>query len=357
MSHILSISGFHVNLIFSMVHGVLSLMPSMIFTFLYLALTGLKVSGVRAFSMMVIREIAPRVYRTYDGINALCFVGSLILLFKPYEMFSLGFIYSFASTMGIFVFNKKVKDRLYMLPRIIADPLSLTLSAQIVIFPILLFINRKLEFGFILSNILLVPFYSILIALGFLYIFVFYVPLVRDIMGYVIDFIFDMIDGGLIFLDYLTPKSLYLLNSTIIFIMSAYILFLFWKHISRGNVRKIFITLSFVYLGFNTMFATQIEVGEYYDKNYVIVRNYDRNYLYLNGKLNNEDYLIDKLGIDKIFKETDNMDLLFRGKLSIDFEGNDTLLYIDKNRIVVPMEDEDNKYYDDIYPKKYYVTF
>lgn len=167
--HILSVSGFHMNLIFMFISKILSVAPSLFISFLYLMFTGVKVSGIRAFTMMFLKQTAPKLYRTYDGINALCVAGVIILLLRPYEIFNMGFVYSFSATLGILMFNRKINDYFYKMPKLLADSVSLILSAQIFIFPISILIERKLEFGFLLSNMLLVPFYSVLMIFGILF--------------------------------------------------------------------------------------------------------------------------------------------------------------------------------------------
>lgn len=358
ISHILSVSGFHINLIFSMIYGLLSLMPSIFITFLYLILTGMKVSGVRAFSMLFIKEIAPRLYRTYDGLSAMCFVGSLILLFRPYEIFNLGFIYSFSATAGILLFNKKIKDSLYRLPRILADSVSLTLSAQVFIFPILILVNRKLEFGFLLSNVLLVPFYSFLIILSFIFMFANFIPILSEIIRYLIKFVFDIIDGGLLLIKYITPSDIYLVNSMVIFIICVYILFCFRKYLTRKMFNNTSIILVCVYLGFSLIFNTSIEIGDYFGKNYVIIRGFDRSLLYLNGRVSNTSYLSDKLGVDRVITDIDSKEIFVNDiKISIDFKGDDTLLGIGNNKFSERIYEGEFKYYSDMTPKKYYIVF
>lgn len=357
ISHILSVSGFHINLIFSMVYSLLSLMPSMFITFLYLIITGVKVSGIRAFSMLFIKEMAPRVYKTYDGLNAMCLVGSIILLFRPYEIFNLGFIYSFSATAGILMFNKRIKDSLYRLPKLLADPIALTLSAQVFIFPIIVLVNKKLELGFLLSNILLVPFYSILIILSVIFVCINFIPFVSDIILYLIILIFDIIDGGLILVKYIIPDDIYLLNSMIIFIICVYIMFCVRRYITRKMFNNISIVLMCLYLGVS-LISTSIEMGNYFGSNYVIIRNFDRSFLYLSGRIKNTEYLIDKLGVDRVLTDIDRKDVLFNNiKIGIDFEGEDTILNIGRTRISDSIGENKFKYYYDIQPKRYYMVF
>ncbi|WP_044035550.1 ComEC/Rec2 family competence protein [Candidatus Arthromitus sp. SFB-rat-Yit] len=356
--HILSVSGFHINLIFGILSKILSFLPSIIATFIYLVLTGFKVSGIRAFSMVFIREMSPRVHRNYDGINALCVAGSLILLIRPYEVLRLGFIYSFVSTLGILLFNSKIKDYLYRLPKLLSEPISLIISAQIFIIPVNLIINRKLELGFLLSNIFLVPFYSLLVILSIVFVFFSFIPLFKEITVYLIKIIFDVIDGGIILIKMFTPESIYLINILIIFIVMLYILYFFRKKISFKTFNKLVLILSFVYIGTITMINSSVEVGKYYDKNYVIIRNKDRSYLYLDGNLKNIDQLIDKLGVDKVFTNiNNNQDSSIISGVKVEFINKKVVLYVDKKKIEVNNMEDNFKYYSDIYPQKYYFIF
>lgn len=356
--HILSVSGFHINLIFGILSKILSCLPSIVATFVYLMFTGFKVSGIRAFSMVFMREMACRVYKNYDGINALCVAGSFILLIRPYEISSLGFIYSFLSTLGILLFNRKIKDYLYRLPKLLCDSVSLIFSAQIFIIPFNLVINKKLELGFMLSNILLVPFYSLLVILGLIFIFFNFVPLFREFIIHLIKIIFDIIDGGIILIKMVTPDGIYLMNSLIIFIILLYVLYFIKNKILFKAFNNLVLILSFVYVGFITMVNSSVEIGKYYDKNYAIIRDKSRSYLYLDGNLKEPDKLIDKLGVDKVFTNiNDKQNLFLNSMVKVEFENNDVILHIDGKKIEVNNIENNFNYYSDIYPRKYYFMF
>lgn len=356
--HILSVSGFHMNLIFSIVMKFLSVYPSLLVSLIYLFFIGTKVSGIRAFTMIFLKQLAPRVYKNYDGINALCFAGVLILLLRPYELFNLGFIYSFLATGGILIFNSKISRYLYKLPKFIGDPISLILSAQVLIFPVVILVERKLEFGFLLSNILLVPFYSCLIILGILLMCFGIIPVIKDLILYLITFVFDIIDGGIMFIKSITLDGIYLENHIIIFIICVYIIYFMSKKINFNKIKNIPVVLFMVYFIFINMVSLNIEVGKYFDKNYVIIRDGFKNYMYIDKTIKNIDSLETKLGIDKSFQNADEKDFkIGNNKLHIDFDGNYVLVDIDGEEIVFENYSTLNRYYQDIYPKKYYSVF
>lgn len=356
--HILSVSGFHMNLIFMFISKILSVVPSLFISFLYLMFTGVKVSGIRAFTMMFLKQTAPKLYRTYDGINALCVAGVIILLLRPYEIFNMGFVYSFSATLGILMFNRKINDYFYKMPKLLADSVSLILSAQIFIFPISILIERKLEFGFLLSNILLVPFYSVLMIFGILFVFFGMVPLVNEIILYLINFIFAVIDGGILFIKIITPKGIYLNDYIIIFILCLYVIYFLSKKVSYNKIKNIPILLFGLCFIFLNVFDLKVEFGKYFDKNYVILRNKFRSYMYVDKKIKDTQTLEEKLGVDKVFQDVDEKEIMFSNKrININF--NDDKIYVEINRkqIDVLNEEYTARYYSDIYPNKYYVIF
>lgn len=356
--HILSVSGFHMNLIFMFISKILSVAPSLFISFLYLMFTGVKVSGIRAFTMMFLKQTAPKLYRTYDGINALCVAGVIILLLRPYEIFNMGFVYSFSATLGILIFNRKINDYFYKMPKLLADSVSLILSAQIFIFPISILIERKLEFGFLLSNMLLVPFYSVLMIFGILFVFFGMVPLVNEIILYLINFIFAVIDGGILFIKMITPKGIYLNDYIIIFILCLYVIYFLSKKVSYNKIKNIPILLFSLCFIFLNVFDLKVEFGKYFDKNYVILRNKFRSYMYVDKKIKDTQTLEEKLGVDKVFQDVDEKDLMFSNKkININFNDDKIYVEINKKQIDVLNQEYIARYYSDIYPNKYYVIF
>ena len=356
--HILSVSGFHMNLIFMFISKILSVAPSLFISFLYLMFTGVKVSGIRAFTMMFLKQTAPKLYRTYDGINALCVAGVIILLLRPYEIFNMGFVYSFSATLGILMFNRKINDYFYKMPKLLADSVSLILSAQIFIFPISILIERKLEFGFLLSNMLLVPFYSVLMIFGILFVFFGMVPIVNEIILYLINFIFAVIDGGILFIKMITPKGIYLNDYIVIFILCLYAIYFLSKKVSYNKIKNIPILLFGLCFIFLNVFDLKVEFGKYFDKNYVILRNKFRSYMYVDKKIKDTQTLEEKLGVDKVFQDVDEKEIMFSNKrININF--NDDKIYVEINRRQIDVLNEEHtaRYYSDVYPNKYYVIF
>lgn len=121
------------------------------------------------------------------------------MIFRPYNLFSMGFLLSFGGTLGIILFYKKLLNGFYMLPPKINEYLSLGLSAQAFIYPILVIAFGKFSVNFLISTFLVTPIivlvlqillFSILIGGNFIGIIVF-----------LLNIIFMIFRGILVFLD------------------------------------------------------------------------------------------------------------------------------------------------------------
>lgn len=110
ISHILAISGLHISIICMILFQILSRiaipkpLPFIIttcFLILYGIMTGFGISVNRAILMMLIMLFGKEIGRSYDSITAMAFSAFIILLQKPYAIFSCGFLLSYSATLGI----------------------------------------------------------------------------------------------------------------------------------------------------------------------------------------------------------------------------------------------------------------
>ncbi len=102
--HIFAISGLHVGIVGMLIIVVLQatglprdrwgygLLPLLLF---YVAVTGMKSSALRAFTMAAVYFLSPLFRRKPDVPSSIAFAAILLLLINPLEIRSVGFIYSF----------------------------------------------------------------------------------------------------------------------------------------------------------------------------------------------------------------------------------------------------------------------
>ena len=100
--HVLSVSGFHIGLFFAAMMFFLSVIPYRIRwiaapvpVFLYALSTGMQAPAFRAFLMLTLWCLARVYLRNNRGMNSLAAAAGIILLLNPYQLFDVGFIYSF----------------------------------------------------------------------------------------------------------------------------------------------------------------------------------------------------------------------------------------------------------------------
>ena len=105
----------------------------------YALLSGFDAPIVRASIMGSIAFGAQAVGRINSALNALFLSALIMLCVKPEWVTDLGFQLSLSATLGIIIFEPKIKQKLHAFPRIIREDLSTTLSAQLAVSPLLIF--------------------------------------------------------------------------------------------------------------------------------------------------------------------------------------------------------------------------
>lgn len=177
--HILTVSGFHIALIYKCMEKLLGYKISIVITFMYITVIGYTASTLRAFIMICIFVLSKKVYRNYDGINSLALAFIIVITMNPYYILSPAFNLSFLSVLGIFVMNKKFDETLYFLPKLLRQSIVVTLSASTFTMLYIDFNFGTLNLNGIVGNCLLIPFYTILIIVSNMFLFAIYIPKVN----------------------------------------------------------------------------------------------------------------------------------------------------------------------------------
>lgn len=195
ISHIISVSGLHVALIYKLFKSFAGKRLSLILLFMFVVFTGGKASTVRAFIMIVTMAMSVNVKRRYEPISALALAAFIILLVRPYSFLEVGYVLSFLAVLSILLFNGKIARKLYRLPAIINSSLSLSLSAMVLTLPYMIFIFRKVSLGGLISNLLLIPFYTYLLVAGLGLLVFLRIPIIFNLLIYITTSILTIING------------------------------------------------------------------------------------------------------------------------------------------------------------------
>jgi len=166
ISHVISVSGLHMSIVYKVLEIIIGYKVAILFSFGYVIFTGGQASTIRAFIMIFILKIASKVYKKYDSLSSLSLAAIILLIIRPFSILDMGFMLSFLCVLGIIVYNKKIKKVIYKLPEKINESFSLSLSSQIFSMPYAVVALKTFSIGFLFSNFLLLPFYTIVVILG-----------------------------------------------------------------------------------------------------------------------------------------------------------------------------------------------
>lgn len=184
LMHLLALSGLHIGIIAGFVSFLLSffLRKSLVFYFvlffliLYVFLSGFFPSVFRAAFMFIILYY----YTFFESLNVevfdvLLFTAFFSIVFFPEFLFNIGFWLSYFAFAGILFFSELFDILFQYLPTIIQKSFSITLSANIATFPLILYYFGSINLICFLSNFVIIPLFSIfLIFLFIAYLFSFF---------------------------------------------------------------------------------------------------------------------------------------------------------------------------------------
>lgn len=171
-AHILAVSGLHVGFLTSFIFWILkkckikdkySFIILFVILSVYSYLCSFSPSVVRASIMSLVFIFSSVIGKRNDSLSSISFAGILILCFKPFYVFDLGFELSFASSFGIILLTPLFENffrKINFLNKF-TKAFSLTLSAQLATFPIILHNFERLSFLSLLANIVIVPLFSV----------------------------------------------------------------------------------------------------------------------------------------------------------------------------------------------------
>lgn len=198
-SHILAISGYNITIIAGIISWFFLLFfrrPvafwfSLTGVILFTIMTGAQASVVRASVMGILILIALREGRLYGAKNAIIFAGTIMILINPEILrYDVGFQLSFAATLGLIFFSPILEKYFEKLPALFnfRETLTMTLSAQILVLPLLLFYFRNLSLVAVPANILVLPMIPYTMAIGFATGLIGWLPIVGGFLSQLIGY-------------------------------------------------------------------------------------------------------------------------------------------------------------------------
>ena len=180
LSHILAVSGMHFTFLISAVVILLkdflgrrkTYILGIVVILLYMLITGFSASIFRAGIMGILMLISKLIYRKNDIWTSISISLLLMIIYNPFIIFDIGLQLSYCAMIGILFFQKmiykylikkvlkikklKYHPRKWMVAFIskILEYISVTISAQILILPIMIYNFHSISIYFLFSNVL-----------------------------------------------------------------------------------------------------------------------------------------------------------------------------------------------------------
>lgn len=253
LSHLLAVSGMHVAYIITIVDYLFSKlkigkrktkMITMLLLGFLILLTNNTPSVRRACIMAGLNMLAVFIKRKSDVINNMAISLLITLMQNPFSIFNTGLILSYTATLGIILLtpiflpkeDRKEKETWKEKGvRKIKPVIMVSLSAQMAIFPINMFLFHTFSLTFIFSNILVSFIIGMIIMIGFMVCIPINIPILPILLEILLSILMAISE---IFSN--LPLSQILVSTPhIMCIVLYYVMLLFWIYQKQLRRKKI----------------------------------------------------------------------------------------------------------------------
>ena len=176
--HIIVIAGLHLGMIYTLLLLLFSpfknkkwcktMKPIIIFIILwgFCLITGSNTPILRSTVMFSFILIGELIGKKTNIFNSLALSAFCILLIDPFSLFEAGFQFSYAAVLSIVIFSEYIHRWLFFqnkILRFIWNICAVTISAQILTLPLVIFYFHRIPTLFVVTNILAVPLAGIIL--------------------------------------------------------------------------------------------------------------------------------------------------------------------------------------------------
>jgi competence protein ComEC len=184
-SHIVAVSGLHIVIMISLIEIILfsafglkrkyAFYLTTFFVVIYVILTGLVASAIRAGIMGILLLFSKKIGREYQAGNAIFLVAAIMLIFNPFLLpWDVGWQLSFLSILGLIYLSPHFQILLIKIPDFkiwpIRSYLVATFSAYLFTLPLILYYFGNLSLSAPLANSLVLGFFPWIMMGGFIFI-------------------------------------------------------------------------------------------------------------------------------------------------------------------------------------------
>ena len=220
----------------------------------FMLITNSSVSVVRAGIMRIITLGASLFYRKKDIVNSVSLSMLIILIYNPYSLNSISFQLSYGGVIGIFLLNNSYTKllRKIKLNKKISEVVSVILSAQTMIIPIMILNFHTISLTFLFANILVSYLIGIVIILGFICSFISLISLeISSFISIFLNILLKILISIAEFFGTIPLSKIYITTPSFISIFLYYIIICSVRFKSTYPLKKLLIILLSITLIFN----------------------------------------------------------------------------------------------------------
>ncbi len=194
--HIMAVSGLHAVILSLFVFNILFFLKrkfnpyriiiTILFLWTFAFVTGLTPSVLRATLMFTFLQAGKLMNRRVNGINSILASAFVLILIKPSSIFNTGFLLSYSAVIYIVSFYHDLYSRLHF-KNILSDKIwqsaVVTIVAQAGTLPLTIMLFNRFPTYFMVTNILIIPFTSLLIIISCLVVITFPLPFLSTLLS------------------------------------------------------------------------------------------------------------------------------------------------------------------------------
>jgi competence protein ComEC len=180
VSHVIAISGMHLGLIYLIIHQIfayffrkrslhmIAIMITLPLLWLFSMVTGSSASVVRSAIMYSFIIVGDAISKKSNPLNSLLGAGFMMNVICPNILNDLGFQLSFAAVLSIILFYQPIRNTVYTKNKLLQmgwNFVALSIAAQIITIPLVIFHFQKFSTYSLLNNIVIVPLSSTVLVL------------------------------------------------------------------------------------------------------------------------------------------------------------------------------------------------
>ncbi len=246
--HVLAVSGLHVGIFISVFIALFSRVryenllwkAAKVFIlitliFLYVMVTGASPSVIRAGVMITFYIIGKTFFDRVNAYNIISVAALLMLMWNPFMLFQASFQFSFLALLSILYFHPKIVDWISptsKIMRFIWTIVSVSIAAQILIFPFSVYYFHQFPVYFAFSSLLAIPLVTVIIYMGMLIlIFESFYSAINPFLVRILEFIISFLNENIQAISqwpYGLVENIWLSDWGLILCVVAILLGIFW---------------------------------------------------------------------------------------------------------------------------------